>query len=109
MTQPLSRLERACVELIAKHNWPTFRCDRLEVIRRENTGVGRYVYLNDPQAQELIDGTYGPEPGRAIQMLGVEFGLDFAVDVSRGRLNYLELVTSGNDGWDGEEREWHFV
>ena len=108
MTQ-LSPLEQTCVELVARRNWPTFRCDRLVVARRENTGVGRYVYITDERGQGLVEGTYGPEPGRTVEMRGVKHGLDFEVDVSDGRINCLELVTSGDDGWDGEEREWHLT
>jgi hypothetical protein len=64
------------------------------------------VYLEDLLNQPLVDGSYGPEPGRTIQMYGVQYGLDFVVDVSGGRINCLEFVTSGDDGWDGQEREW---
>lgn len=109
MTRVLSALERTCVELVAQHNWPSFRCDGLEATRRENTGVGRYVHLNDSLNQLLVDGTYGPAPGRTIEMRGVQHGLDFAVDVSGGRINHLELVTSGDDGWDGQEHEWRVI
>jgi hypothetical protein len=107
MTDALSPLEQTCIELIAKRNWPTFRLSGLRVTRREDTGVGRYVYLDDSLNQPLADGAYGPEPGRTIDMQGVQHGLDFVVDVSSGRINYLELVTCGDDGWDGEEREWY--
>jgi hypothetical protein len=100
-------MELTCMELIAKQNWPTLRIDGLRVKRREATGVGCYVYFEDSLNQVLADGTYGPEPGRTIEMTGVKFGLDFVVEVSSGRLNYLELVTAGDDGWDGHEREWH--
>jgi hypothetical protein len=106
MTEVLSPLERTCVELVATRNWQAFRCDGLRVTRREDTGVGRYVYLEDSLKQPLVDGSYGPEPGRTIEMRRVQYGLDFVVDVSAGRINYLELVTSGDDGWDGQEREW---
>jgi hypothetical protein len=104
---PLSILERTCVELVAAENWPGFRLDGLLVTRREDTGVGRYVYLEDTRGQDLTDGTYGAR-GRTIQMEGLPLGLDFVVDVSRSRINYLELVTAG-DGWDGSERGWAIV
>jgi len=105
----LTSLELTCIELVAKNNWPMFRVDGLRAIRRENTGVGRYVHLEDELRQQLVDGVYGPESGRTVEMSGVEYGLDFVVDVSSGRINYLELVTSGNDGWDGVERDWRIA
>jgi hypothetical protein len=107
MSSPLSALERACVELIARENWPRFSLDGVRVTRREDTGVGRYVYLEDQLEQELRDGTYGTRE-HTIEMEGLPLGLDFAIDVSRSRINYLELVTAG-DGWDGIERKWSIV
>jgi hypothetical protein len=106
VTQPLSSLEHRCIELVASHNWSSFRIDGVRVSRREETGVGRYVYLEDSLNQALLDGEYGPAPGRTIAMAGVELGLDFVVTVTSGRINYLELVTAGDAGWDGQEREW---
>ena len=106
MTQSLSPLELRCIELVASHNWVEFRSDGLRVRRREGTGVGRYVYLEDSLNQPLQTGEYGPEPGRTIEMAGVNLGLDFVVAVTSGRIDYLELVTAGDSGWDGEEREW---
>ncbi|HKO53709.1 MAG TPA: hypothetical protein VJV79_38635 [Polyangiaceae bacterium] len=78
----------------------------MRVSRREATGVGRYVYMDDSLNQPLLDGEYGPEPGRTIAMAGVDLGLDFVVAVTSGRINYLELVTAGDSGWDGQERDW---
>jgi hypothetical protein len=106
MSESLSTLEFRCVELVASHNWSDFRSGGLRVKRREGTGVGRYVYLEDSLNQPLLDGEYGPEPGRTIEMKGVELGLDFVVAVRAGRIDYLELVTAGDSGWDGQEREW---
>jgi hypothetical protein len=104
----LTPLERACVELVASEHWPDFRLDGLRVTRRENTGVGRYVHLEDLNQQGLVDGTYETRE-RAIDMDGLRFGLDFAVAVLSSRIDHLELVTAGSDGWDGVEREWRIV
>lgn len=106
LIQSLSPLELKCIELVAQHHWTNFRIDGLRVKHRETTGVGRYVYLEDALNQRLSDGEYGPEPGRTIQMAGLEHGLDFVVAATSGRIDYLELVTASNAGWDGEERDW---
>jgi hypothetical protein len=108
MNTELTPLERACVELVAREHWPDFRLDGLRVMRRENTGVGRYVELEDLNQQDLVDGTYETRE-RAIDMEGVRLGLDFAVAVLSSRINHLELVTAGSDGWNGVEREWRIV
>jgi hypothetical protein len=47
MTDELTPLERAVIALTASENWPDFRDDAVKVIRRENTGAGRFTYLND--------------------------------------------------------------
>jgi len=104
--QMLTPLELKCVELVAQHNWTNFRSDGLRVKHRKRTGVGRYVYLEDALNQPLADGEYGPEPSRTIEMDGLELGLDFVVAVTSGRIDYLELVTPSDSGWDGEERNW---
>jgi hypothetical protein len=105
VNEPLSLLERAVVEVIAKHNWSAFRVDGLRVKKRENTGVGRYTYFDDMYQQALPDGTYAA-PGAIIEMDGIKNGLYFVIDVSSSAINFLELVTGGDESWDGIEREW---
>jgi hypothetical protein len=108
MSSPLSPLERALIELVASENWRGFRTDSLVVTRRENTGAGSYVYIEDKRNQKLPDGTYAAQ-GRLLEMAGVPSGLAFMVDVSRERINYLEIAVYGDEGWDGVEREWRIV
>lgn len=108
MNSELTPLERTCVELVAKEHWPDFRPDRLRVTRREDTGVGRYVHIEDLHEQHLADGVYETSE-RAIEMEGMKLGLDFAVAVQSSRIAHLELVTAGSDGWDGVEREWKVI
>jgi hypothetical protein len=108
VTLELTPLERACVALVASENWPAVRLDGLRVTKRENTGVGRYVHLADGEQQQLKDGVYATRQ-HAIEMMGVRLGLDFAVAVINSRIDHLELVTAGADGWDGIEREWKVI
>jgi len=108
MTSELTPLEQACVALVASENWPEFRLDGLRVTRRENTGVGRYVHVADGHQQQLKDGVYETQQ-HAIEMIGLRLGLDFAVAVVNSRIDHLELVTAGADGWDGIEREWKVI
>jgi hypothetical protein len=108
MSLALSPLERAIVELVAKENWPGFRVESLRVKKREDTGVGRYVHFEDPSEQVLVDGSYGAQ-GRVVEMQGIRNGLYFVIEVSSSRIDYLELVTGGDDLWDGVEREWRIA
>lgn len=108
MSAPLSPLEQAVVEVVAKENWPGFRVDCLRVKKREDTGVGRYVHFEDLCDQALVDGSYGAQ-GRVVEMHGIEGGLYFVIEVSSSRIEYLELVTGGSDSWDGIERQWRIA
>ncbi len=108
MSDSLTPLESELVDRTAQENWPGFQTDRLQVIKRENTGAGRYVYLKDGREQHLPDGTYSAE-GRMIEMAEVRNGLGFAIDVSGSRINYVELFTFGTEEWDGVERQWRVV
>lgn len=108
MNESLSALEKAAIALTASEHWPGFIVEGLEVIRRENTGAGRYVYIKDTNDQSLVDGTYSAQ-FRMIEMDRIRNGLGFVIDVSSSRINYLELFTFGNETWDGVEREWRIV
>ena len=108
MHSSLSPCEHALVELVAAEHWQSFRVDALQVIRRENTGSGRYTYFADPLHQPLRDGTYAAQ-GRFLQMDGIRDGLAFFIDVSAGFINYLEIAVYGNESWDGVERQWQIL
>ena len=108
MVEPMSPLEQAVVALVAAENWPGFRTDGLHVKRRENSGAGRYTYLEDPYKQALPDGIYAAQ-GKLLEMVGVPSGMAFLIDVSDGLINFIELAVYGNEGWDGVEREWSVV
>lgn len=105
MNGDLTPLERTCLELIAREHWPGFRLDGIRAVRREATGVGRFTYLEDANHQVLEDGVFETAE-RAIEMEGLRLGLDFAAAVISSKLDHLELVTAGGDGWDGVERAW---
>ena len=105
MTKRLTPLEKAIVGIVAEHNWPGFHVNQLEVTRRENTGVGRYTYLIDHSGQSVTDGSYGAGT-HFIEMEGVPNGLFFIIEVKNSHVSYIEIVSSGTDSWDGEERAW---
>lgn len=108
MSTSLTALERACVETIVAEHWPSLKLGDVTVIRREDTGVGKYVYLVDSGEQEVPDGVY-EAGGRVIEMDGLQLGLDFALTVTGNRLDLLEIVTPGSSGWDGVERPWRML
>lgn len=107
MNQRLSPLERECIRVVARRHWPDLALDGLVVMSREFTGVGKYIGLQDRNLQSLQDGVY-EAGGRTVVMEGLPLGLDFAVCVSNGQLDHLELVAPGSS-WDGLERPWRIV
>jgi hypothetical protein len=104
----LTELERAIVEVVSRENWNDFRTDELRVLKRENTGAGRFTYLTDARDQALSDGSYSAQ-GRIVELRGVRNDLGFVVDVSRSRIGHIELFTFGNEKWDGSEADWKIV
>lgn len=108
MNQELTPLERAIIRLTAAENWPQFRDDCVRVIRRENTGAGRFTYVEDDLSQELADGFYSAE-GRFVELPTVPNGLGFEIAVTASRLAYIELAVYGNVAWDGSEDGWCIV
>ena len=74
--------------------------DRITITSREPTGVGLYVTFVDqgPVADESLQRELGFDG--EIHLPGVPLGLGAVLDVTRGRLNHLELFTYG-EPWDG--------
>jgi hypothetical protein len=93
---------------VASQHWPRLSFQDLEIISRDNTGVGRFVDLRHSSGRRLADGIYECR-GHIVEMEGVDFGIDFAVCVVEGRIDHLELVTCSPSGWDGVERPWKLV
>ena len=90
---------------LAFENCASFKTDRLRVTKRQRTGVGKYVYFDDPDDQRLPNGFYSSADG-CVAMSGIPGGLLFGVFVHEERIACLELVTLPPDAWDGVEREW---
>ncbi len=82
--------------------------ESISILRRENTGGGRYVYLQCDAPVPLGDG-YIDLGGSFIEMRGLPNGLMAVVLVKGGRLEVLEFTVYGGDFWDGEETEWKIV
>ena len=105
-----SALEKAVLEcfhqLYQSQGFP--QVSSIGIVRRENTGGGRYVELACDQQSQLEDG-YIDLGGRFVEMSGVPNGMMAVVLVKGGRVQVLEFTVYGGDVWDGEEREWKIV
>ncbi|VTS07674.1 Putative integron gene cassette protein OS=uncultured bacterium PE=4 SV=1 [Tuwongella immobilis] len=85
----------------------------LIVSKRELTGVGGYTYFRFDPASEP------PEPESSIDLVltankmaemdSPPSGLGFALDVTEGKINFLEFVTYGEEQWDGNVDRYQLV
>jgi hypothetical protein len=82
--------------------------ERIGVLRRENTGGGRYVDLECDAPLHLEDG-YIDLGGSFIEMKGLPNGMMAVVLVKGGHATTLEFTVYGGDSWNGEESDWRIV
>lgn len=82
--------------------------ESIGVLRRENTGGGRYVDLECEKPVQLSDG-YIDLDGGFIDMKGLPNGMMAVILVKNGLLKILEFTVYGGDFWDGEEKEWTII
>lgn len=79
--------------------------ERIEVVRRINTGSGRRVMLCSESRIALDDG-YHDMAGRYIEIDEVKNGMMAVVSVVANRLEELEISTYGDTSWSGSEEKW---
>jgi hypothetical protein len=78
----------------------------IRVLNRRNTGVGQYVDLESSAHIDLADGNLGVGKYSHLQMEGIPSGMTMLVLITKNRLVHIELVTMGDEAWDGVERPW---
>ena len=109
-TMEKTALESAVLDrfhrLYQTHGFPP--AESIGVLRRENTGSGRYVDLECDALLSLEDG-YIDLAGSLIEMAGLPNGMMAVVFVQEGHPTFLELTVYGGDSWNGEERDWRIV
>jgi hypothetical protein len=102
----LNTLEIALLEAIIEENkgeYPflTSHFPLLRVNNREYTGVGLYSnfeYLSPIQATS-INGIITSK--KELVVKGIKNPLSYVLDITNGKINYLEVVTNGNEDWNG--------
>ena len=107
MTIGRTPLESALIaefhRLYADRGFP--KPDTLRVIRRTNTGAGRYVDLACDAIAAIPDG-YLDLGGGFVKIPAVPNGLMAVIHVEAGKPTCLELAVHGDDPWDGSESGW---
>lgn len=113
MKKKLNKLEYSILERLAT-KYPSVRehMPFIKVDNRLKTGVGMYInlmYDDNPKNKELNVGIENSaiSSNETIEIDGLKYGLNYEVDVTDGKLKFIELVTNGED-WDGIIPE-HFI
>ncbi|PGH39187.1 MAG: hypothetical protein CRN43_10685 [Candidatus Nephrothrix sp. EaCA] len=107
--EELNKLELSILERLSI-NYPSIKghIPFLRVESRENTGVGMYInfsYINP--VEKLLD--LGIEntsicTNEIIEMDGLKYGLGYEVDITDGKIKFIEIFTYGEE-WDGDVLE----
>ena len=97
-----SEFERAVIEHILKKEAPDYikHLPYLLVDRRENTGVGIYVYFKYSEKPPLFSSetkTIGQSIYADIE--GLEGGAGFMLHIDEGRITMLETFTHSSEAW----------
>ncbi|MBK8909918.1 MAG: hypothetical protein IPM61_01175 [Chlorobi bacterium] len=112
--EELNELEKAILsKLSVKYPAIQEHMPFLRVLNREITGVGMYVnfcYVKDPQVSipclEISDGCISTNENIEIQ--GLKYGIGYEVDVSDGKIKFIEFITYGEE-WDGVIKDYRFI
>jgi len=111
--EKLNKFELSILERLSKkYHGIKNHIPHLRVLNREFTGVGMYVNLCYIDSKELVtnleilDGAISSNEN--IEIKGLQNGLGYEVDVSEGRLKFIEIITYG-ENWDGYVGDYKFI
>ncbi len=102
----LNQLELAIFESLS-NDYPSIKIHvpLLKVLSREITGVGMYVNFADyelPNDTPAIESKYGViGTNENIEIEELELGLIYEVNLSNGKIVFIEMVTYGEEEWSG--------
>ena len=82
----------------------------LKVKSRQKTGVGMYVNFTytDEIVERLKISDSSISSNDIIMIEGLKSGLNYEVDVTDGKLNFIEIVSNG-EPWDGTLKDFFFI
>ena len=85
---------------------------QLQVTKRDKTGVGLFVhfsYRDESNIEQIPSGHLGLSSNSHLNMDGLENGLFYELSPTNGKIDFLEIVTAGNEQWDGNVRKYWFT
>jgi|TARA_B110000967_G_C18892861_1_gene568548 hypothetical protein len=117
MSKKINKIEKAILMEVARFNIKEYPCieehiNYLTIKNRERTGVGQYIYFSylesDLEIQNCMSKDTTLSADRSLEIDTLEFGLNYELNITKGRLDFLELVTNGED-WNGDVGKFEFV
>lgn len=117
MKKDLNIIEQAIMNEILNHNEKKYPLIKdhfpyLKVKSRENTGVGMYVnFYYVLEGESLIpfeEDDIVLSSDKILELDVLKYGLNYELNITKGRIDFLELVTNG-ESWDGNFKEFKFV
>ncbi len=108
----LNKLERVVLQQLSE-KYPAIKSHipHLKVKDRQNTGVGMFVNFFFATPDGILSGLDMEDCAIStndnIRIEGLEHGLGYEVDITKGRINFIEFITYG-EGWDGSSKNFSF-
>lgn len=108
--EALNDLELSLLNLISienKEQYPylSSHIPYLRIQDREYTGVGVYsnfIYINNNVVNNNINkGDALLSSSRRLMIDNLSNELSYVLDITDGKISYLEIVTNGNENWNG--------
>lgn len=109
----LNELDLAILHRVAnKASFLTDHIAFLKVRDRVVTGIGMYVNFVYSGDWESLKGIDPPNDllttNERIEIPNLKYGLGYVVDITEGRINFIEFITYGEE-WDGSVPNFHFI
>jgi len=83
-----------------KHPYLPTDLKAVKVKERTYRGVGTFTYFEYP-APELLPKDTSISSQRNLIIKGLENPLSYELNLTNGKMDFLEIVTNGNEKWDG--------
>lgn len=110
----LNALEIALVKAVIEENvikYPFlfFQFAFLKVKNREYTGVGSYSNFEytKPVDESTINTILSSK--KRLLISGLKTELSYVLDITNGKINYLEIVTNNNEEWNGKTESFTLI
>ena len=80
----------------------------LKVKHREFTGVGSYTHFQYDTSKILTKGT-AISSRKRLMIKGLEHEVSYELNLTDGKIDFLEIVTNGDEEWDGKAENFELV